>query len=159
MAENDFPPALVEAMARAIDPAAWSEWGAKTAYMATGRDKALAEARAALVAAQAGGWVLVPREATPDARTQVIGRVTGQPREGDQCPGMPHAICHACGLGYRCFDPDCPNDALNPMFAVAPAAPQPPAQPAEASPRTSDTPEALEPPHGATAWKETSPQT
>lgn len=43
-------------------------------------------------------------------RTTVKGRVTGQEREGDQVPGMPHAICHACGLGERCYDPDCPND-------------------------------------------------
>jgi transcriptional regulator with XRE-family HTH domain len=49
-------------------------------------------------------------------RTTVIGKVSGQPREGDQCLGMPSAICHACGLGYRCADPDCPNEKLNPMF-------------------------------------------
>lgn len=49
-------------------------------------------------------------------RTTVIGKATGQPREGDQCPGMPNAICHACGLGYRCADPDCPNEKLNPAM-------------------------------------------
>jgi transcriptional regulator with XRE-family HTH domain len=49
-------------------------------------------------------------------RTTVIGKVTGEPREGDQVPGMPHAICHACGLGYRCADPDCPNEKLNPAM-------------------------------------------
>lgn len=30
--------------------------------------------------------------------------------ERDQVPGMPHAICHACGLGYKCMNPKCPND-------------------------------------------------
>lgn len=30
-------------------------------------------------------------------------------RKGDQVPGMPGAICHACGLGRPCNDPDCPN--------------------------------------------------
>lgn len=49
-------------------------------------------------------------------RSTIIGKVTGKPREGDQCPGMPNAICHGCGLGYRCSDPDCPNDKPNPMF-------------------------------------------
>lgn len=50
-------------------------------------------------------------------RTTVIGKATGQEREGDQVPGMPNAICHACGLGYKCYDPDCPNEkpAPNPM--------------------------------------------
>jgi hypothetical protein len=48
--------------------------------------------------------------------TRVIGRNTKTLRDGDQVPGMPHAICHACGLGYRCEDPDCPNDKPNPMF-------------------------------------------
>lgn len=42
-------------------------------------------------------------------RTTVVGKVTGEPRDGDQVPGMPHAICHACGLGEPCVDPDCPN--------------------------------------------------
>lgn len=51
-----------------------------------------------------------------DVRPTVIGRVTGNPREGDQVPGMPGAICHACGLGYRCMDVDCPNDKQNPMW-------------------------------------------
>src|SRR4051812_35297665 len=50
-----------------------------------------------------------------DALT-VVGRVTGKPREGNQCRGMPHAICHACGIGYKCADLDCPNDKPNPMF-------------------------------------------
>jgi hypothetical protein len=56
-------------------------------------------------------------------RTTVIGKVTGNPREGDQVPGMPNAICHACGLGYKCHDPDCPNEKLDPhgiMDFVAP---------------------------------------
>jgi len=61
---------------------------------------------------------------TPDGKKLVLGRVTGLPREGDQCPGMPHAICHACGLGYRCSDVDCPNwqRDLDPMFAETDAA-------------------------------------
>lgn len=45
----------------------------------------------------------------------VTGRVSGKRRQGDQCPGMPEAICHACGLGYQCRDEDCPNDKLNPI--------------------------------------------
>lgn len=49
-------------------------------------------------------------------RTRVIGRATGQEREGDQVPGMPGAICHGCGLGYKCMDPDCPNEKPNPAW-------------------------------------------
>lgn len=49
-------------------------------------------------------------------RAPVVGKVTGQIREGDQVPGMPHAICHACGLGYKCEDPDCPNEKPHPSF-------------------------------------------
>jgi transcriptional regulator with XRE-family HTH domain len=45
-------------------------------------------------------------------RVQVVGRVSGELRDGDQVPGMPGAICHACGLGRACSDPDCPNDAV-----------------------------------------------
>jgi hypothetical protein len=49
------------------------------------------------------------QRATP-ARPQVVGRVTGKIYDGDQVPGMPHAICHACGLkDYPCTNPDCPN--------------------------------------------------
>jgi len=51
-------------------------------------------------------------------RTTVVGKVTGQPREGDQVPGMPGAICHACGLHYKCDDPDCPNEKPNPMWQI-----------------------------------------
>lgn len=29
--------------------------------------------------------------------------------EGNQVPGMPEAICHACGLGYECAIVGCPN--------------------------------------------------
>lgn len=57
-----------------------------------------------------------PRDPTEDfieqietPRHTVIGKVSGLPREGDQVPGMPNAICHACGLGHPCVDPDCPN--------------------------------------------------
>lgn len=48
--------------------------------------------------------------------TMVVGRVTGKLHEGDQCRGMPDAICHACGLGYKCLNLDCPNDKPNPAF-------------------------------------------
>ena len=47
------------------------------------------------------------------ARPQVVGRVTGKIYDGDQVPGMPGAICHACGLkDYPCSNPDCPNPAI-----------------------------------------------
>lgn len=47
---------------------------------------------------------------TVRARPTIIGRVTGAEYEGDQVPGMPGAICHACGLkDYPCVNPDCPN--------------------------------------------------
>lgn len=49
-------------------------------------------------------------------RAVVIGKVTGTEREGDQVPGMRGAICHACGLGYKCADADCPNEKTNPAF-------------------------------------------
>jgi transcriptional regulator with XRE-family HTH domain len=49
-------------------------------------------------------------------RTTVVGKVSGKVLEGDQVPGMPHAICHACGLGYKCMDQDCPNDKPNPAM-------------------------------------------
>lgn len=49
-----------------------------------------------------------------DGRPMVIGRVTKKLHKGDQVPGMPGAICHACGLGYRCGDEDCPNDKPDP---------------------------------------------
>jgi hypothetical protein len=51
-----------------------------------------------------------------DGRIKVIGRVSKKSLDGDQVPGMPGAICHACGLGYRCMNEDCPNDAQNPMW-------------------------------------------
>lgn len=63
---------------------------------------------------RASATVFNPRDVL---RTMVVGRVTGQEREGDQVPGMPEAICHACGLGYKCTDPDCPNTKPNPAFA------------------------------------------
>lgn len=49
-------------------------------------------------------------------RATVVGKVSGMPRLGDQVPGMPNAICHACGLGYKCEDVDCPNEKPDPMF-------------------------------------------
>lgn len=52
-------------------------------------------------------------------RTTVVGRISGKEREGDQVPGMPGAICHACGLGYRCIDEDCPNTKTNPLATAA----------------------------------------
>ena len=53
-------------------------------------------------------------------RTIIAGKVYGKLREGDQVPGMPMAICHACGLGYKCLDEDCPNDTSSP-HAMAPS--------------------------------------
>jgi hypothetical protein len=50
----------------------------------------------------------------------VIGRVTGNAHEGDQCRGMPRAICHACGLGYRCWNPDCEQTGQAPSLANGP---------------------------------------
>lgn len=51
-------------------------------------------------------------------RTTIVGRVTGEVYEGDQVPGMPGAICHACGLkDYPCVNPDCPN-ASRPVNSV-----------------------------------------
>jgi len=59
-----------------------------------------------------------PFKDTSMLRTTVVGKVSGKEREGDQVPGMPGAICHACGLGYRCMDEDCPNTKTNPDFAL-----------------------------------------
>jgi len=53
-------------------------------------------------------------------RAPVIGKVTGKECDGDQVPGMPSAICHACGLGYKCFDPDCPNEKQAPQPMMGP---------------------------------------
>lgn len=40
----------------------------------------------------------------------VIGKVTGARYDGEQVPGIPGAICHACGLkDYPCTNPDCPK--------------------------------------------------
>jgi NTP pyrophosphatase (non-canonical NTP hydrolase) len=47
-----------------------------------------------------------------------------------QVPGMPHAVCHACGLGYRCMNPKCPNTAPDPSLSWTPKH-APPAQPGE----------------------------
>ena len=44
----------------------------------------------------------------------VIGRNSGHIMEGEQSSGMKNAICHACGLGDKCFDKDCPNTNINP---------------------------------------------
>lgn len=55
-----------------------------------------------------------------DGRPMVIGKTSGNLREGDQVPGMRGAICHACGLGYKCLDEDCPNEKPNPMFDTGP---------------------------------------
>lgn len=45
----------------------------------------------------------------------MIGKTTGNVYIGDQCGGMTEAKCHACGLGYKCLDSDCPNDTPNPV--------------------------------------------
>jgi transcriptional regulator with XRE-family HTH domain len=55
-------------------------------------------------------------------RTSVVGKVSGEVREGDQAPGMPGAICHACGLGYKCWDADCPNEKPAPSPMMGPTA-------------------------------------
>lgn len=71
--------------------------------------QAIVARETAIARAQAALRIIPPRT--------VIGKVSGKVREADQCQGMPHAICHACGLGYKCDDIDCPNDRPNPMFA------------------------------------------
>lgn len=55
-------------------------------------------------------------------RTPVVGSSTGEVHEGDQVPGMPQAICHACGLGYKCYNPDCPNEKPAPSPMQGPMA-------------------------------------
>jgi hypothetical protein len=50
----------------------------------------------------------------PDGTAWIKGRATGAARLANQVPGMPHAICHACGLGWQCADEDCPNDTPAP---------------------------------------------
>lgn len=54
-------------------------------------------------------------------RTKVVGKVSGEVLEGDQVPGMPGAICHACGLGYKCWNVDCPNEKQAPSPMLGPA--------------------------------------
>jgi transcriptional regulator with XRE-family HTH domain len=54
-------------------------------------------------------------------RSTVVGKVTGEVREADQVPGMPGAICHACGLGYKCYDADCPNERQAPSPMLGPS--------------------------------------
>lgn len=60
----------------------------------------------------------------PSGAPTVIGSVTGKVHEGNQCLGMPRAICHACGLGYRCWNPDCEQTGENPSFLTK--GPRPP---------------------------------
>jgi transcriptional regulator with XRE-family HTH domain len=55
-------------------------------------------------------------------RITVVGKVTGHIHEGDQVAGMPGAICHACGLGYKCWNADCPNDTPAPSPMMGPTA-------------------------------------
>jgi transcriptional regulator with XRE-family HTH domain len=49
-------------------------------------------------------------------RATIVGKVSGHTREADQVRGMAHAICHACGLGYKCMDADCPNEKTDPTW-------------------------------------------
>ena len=76
-----------------------------------------------LVEALGLGWARVVKCGRPFnprdvLRTTVIGKVTGELHEGDQCPGMPNAICHTCGMGYKCANPDCPNEKLAPALGA-----------------------------------------
>lgn len=50
----------------------------------------------------------------------IIGCFSGKVREANQCRGMPRAICHACGLGYRCWDPDCEQTGQAPHWLNGP---------------------------------------
>lgn len=49
----------------------------------------------------------LPREEIEAMMAELARRHEG--REDHQVPGMPNAICHACGLGRRCANPRCPN--------------------------------------------------
>lgn len=61
--------------------------------------------------ANLGGYVAVSSD-EQSQRPKVVGRVTGTIYDGDQVPGMPGAICHACGLkDYPCTNPDCPRSS------------------------------------------------
>jgi hypothetical protein len=51
---------------------------------------------------------------------KVVGHVTGTAHEGNQCRGMPRAICHACGLGYKCLNPDCEQTGVHPVKWMRP---------------------------------------
>lgn len=64
---------------------------------------------------RAASTVVSLKEILGVLRSPVVGKATGAIREGDQVPGMPHAICHACGLGYKCLDADCPNEKPDPL--------------------------------------------
>jgi hypothetical protein len=66
--------------------------------------RAVTQQAETIAAEQEAGMLRVEvRRAVPT----VVGRVTGVGHQGNQCRGMPRAICHACGLGYRCSNPDC----------------------------------------------------
>lgn len=43
----------------------------------------------------------------------VIGKNTGDVHIGNQTPHGKNHICHACGLGYKCLNKDCPNTKIN----------------------------------------------
>lgn len=42
-----------------------------------------------------------------------LGKNTGDIHIGNQTPYGKNHICHACGLGYKCLDKDCPNTKIN----------------------------------------------
>lgn len=65
---------------------------------------------------RAASTVVSLKEILGVMRAPVAGKVTGLAREGDRVPGMPQAICHACGLGYKCLDADCPNEKRDPTW-------------------------------------------
>lgn len=41
-------------------------------------------------------------------------------QETAERPAVPEPPCHACGRGYKCLEPECPNATPDPQWAVAP---------------------------------------
>jgi hypothetical protein len=91
--------------------------------LATVRESALREATAVADGYRCGGCgmdgkasaailaLIAPSSPALVERPVVVGQVTGALHAGDQVPGQPWASCHACGLGLRCSNPDCPVPA------------------------------------------------
>ena len=44
----------------------------------------------------------------------IIGSSSGDIYLGNQSPNKTNAICHACGLGDKCVNVDCPNEKVDP---------------------------------------------